>query len=146
MLITRQQIIDRFTAIKTAVEGAIPAGTNLIGKVGIDQTTDGTTNKVYVGNTANVQLTGSSLAVANVQNVTTAGTRVQLSSVACREITIIAKRANTGYIYVGGVTVSSTVYGAELEAKDSITIPVSNADEIYIDSSVSGEGISYVAV
>ena len=180
MSITRQAIIDIFTAIKTAVEGAIPAGTNLIGKVsidqvtadankvvtttgsittatlgagtaiagkvGIDQTTDGTTNKVYVGNTANVQLTGSSLAVANVQNVTTAGTRVQLSSVACREITIIAKRANTGYIYVGGVTVSSTVYGAELEAKDSITIPVSNADEIYIDSSVSGEGISYVAV
>lgn len=92
------------------------------------------------------QLTGSSLAVANVQNVTTAGTRVQLSAVACREITIIAKRANTGYIYVGSATVSSTVYGAELEAKDSITIPVSNTNEIYIDASVSGEGISYVAV
>jgi len=97
-------------------------------------------------NPAYVALTGSSLAVANVQNVTTAGTRVQLSAVACREITIIAKRANTGYIYVGSATVSSTVYGAELEAKDSITIPVSNTNEIYIDASVSGEGISYVAV
>ena len=40
-----------------------PAGTNLIGKVGIDQTTDGTTNKVYVGNTANVALTGSNVVI-----------------------------------------------------------------------------------
>ena len=107
-----------------------------LGKIAISQ--DGSDNAV--------QLTGSSIAVANVQNVTTAGTRVQLSSVACREITIIAKRANTGYIYVGGATVSSTVYGADLAALDSITLPVSNANEIYIDASVSGEGISYVAV
>ena len=31
--------------------GQLVAGTAIIGKVGIDQTTDGTTNKVYVGNT-----------------------------------------------------------------------------------------------
>jgi hypothetical protein len=93
-----------------------------------------------------VQLTGSSIAEAAVQNVTTAGTRVQLSAVACSEITIIAKRANTGYIYVGGSDVSDSVYGAELAALDSITLPVNNADEIYIDASVSGEGISYVAI
>lgn len=34
--------------INTNVQGAIPAGTNLIGKVGIDQTTPGTTNGVQV--------------------------------------------------------------------------------------------------
>lgn len=103
----------------------------------------GDTYEVYEGE---VKLAGSTLAGAAVQNVTTAGTRVQLSSVACSEITIIAKRANTGYIYIGGATVSSAVYGAELAALESITIPVSNANEIYIDASVSGEGISYVAV
>ena len=102
--------------------------------------------KAAIEGTLDVQVTGSSLAGAAVQNVTTAGVRVQLPSVACSEITIIAKRANTGYIYVGGVTVSSAVYGAELSALDSITVPVNNANEIYIDSSVSGEGISYVAV
>lgn len=37
----------------TGVVG-LNAGSNLIGKVSIDQTTDGTTNKVYVGNTVNV--------------------------------------------------------------------------------------------
>jgi len=33
---------------------ALVAGTAIVGKVGIDQTTDGTTNKVYVGNTVAV--------------------------------------------------------------------------------------------
>ncbi|MFA5378298.1 MAG: hypothetical protein WC455_21265 [Dehalococcoidia bacterium] len=37
--------------IKTAVEGATPAGSAIIGKVGIDQTTPGTTNKVDAGYT-----------------------------------------------------------------------------------------------
>lgn len=35
--------------LKTDLEAATPAGTNLIGKVGIDQTTDGTTNHVEAG-------------------------------------------------------------------------------------------------
>ena len=98
---------------------------------------------VYEGE---VQLTGSNAVNAAVQNVTTTGTRVQLPNIACREITLIAKRANTGYIYIGGNDVSSAVYGAELEAKDSITIRVENANLLYIDASVSGEGISYVTV
>lgn len=89
---------------------------------------------------------GSESIKGAIQNVTTAGTRVQLPSYACREITIIARRANTGYIYIGGGDVSSTVYGVELQAKDSITLSISNTNLIYIDSSVSGEGVSYVAV
>jgi hypothetical protein len=36
------------TSINTNVQAAVPAGTNLIGKVGIDQTTPGTTNAVSV--------------------------------------------------------------------------------------------------
>ena len=45
-MITRQQIIDIFNAIKDAVEGAIPAGANAIGSVDVDnfpvsQTVDG---------------------------------------------------------------------------------------------------------
>lgn len=99
-----------------------------------------------ITDTVNVLSTGSSSMSSGVVNVTTAGTKVQLSDIACREVIIIAKRTNTGYIYVGGNTVSSTSYGAELAAKDSITIPVNNVNKIYIDSSVSGEGISYVAV
>ena len=105
----------------------------------IDAITAGTTPAV-------TQLSGSNLAEAKVVNVTIAGTRQQLDDKACREVTIIAKRGNTGYIYVGKSNVSSTVYGAELGELDSITLEVSNTNEIYIDASVAGEGISYVAI
>jgi len=103
-------------------------------------------NPVSSTNGFPVQLTGSNVIKGAVQNVTTAGTRVQLPNFPCREVTIIAKRTNTGYIYVGGNDVSSTVYGAELAANDSITIAVNNTNLIWIDASVSGEGVSYVAV
>jgi hypothetical protein len=93
-----------------------------------------------------VSLSGSGSIKGAVQNVTTAGTRIQLPNLPCREITIIANRTNTGYIYIGGSDVSSTVYGSELAAKDSITIAVNNTNLIYIDASVSGEGVSYVAI
>lgn len=112
----------------------ITAGNTVIGKVGIDPA-----NNL-------MQLSGSILAEAKVVNVTLAGTKQQLDDKPCHEVTIIAKRDNTGYIYVGKSTVSSTVYGAELGELDSITLEVSNTNEIYIDASVSGEGISYVAI
>lgn len=94
----------------------------------------------------NVQLSGSNVFKGVTATVVTAGTRVQLPNYDCHEVTIIAKRANAGCIYVGGSDVSSTVYGAELAAKDSITLVVNNTNLIYIDSSINGEGISYVAI
>jgi hypothetical protein len=62
-------------------------------------------------------------------------------------VTVIAKRTNTGSIFCGmaGV-VSSTAYGVELERKEAYDFQVNNANEIWIDASVSGEGVSYVAV
>lgn len=93
-----------------------------------------------------VTLDSSNIKEAALQNVTTAGTRVQLPNIPCREVTIIAKRANTGYIYAGKSNVSNTVYGVELAAKDSYTFAVNNTNEIWLDASVSGEGISYVAI
>ena len=89
---------------------------------------------------------GSVINIGNVLSITTAGTRVQLPNIACREVTIIAKRTNTGYIYVGGSDVSPTVYGIELATKDRFTYKVVNANQIYIDASVSGEGISYIVI
>ena len=94
----------------------------------------------------NAKLTGSLMKGANVATVTTAGTRVQLPILACNKVTIIARRTNGGYIYVGMNTVSSTVFGAELAALDSMDFEVNNLNELWIDSSVDGEGISYVAI
>jgi hypothetical protein len=84
---------------------------------------------------------------ANVLNVTTAGTRVQLPNIPCKTVTVIAKRTNTGSIFCGMNTVNNTtVYGVELEQKETYDFDVFNANEIWIDASVSGEGVSYVAV
>ena len=79
-------------------------------------------------------------------NVTTAGERVRLPDIPCREVTIIAKRTTTGYIYVGDSLVSNLRYGVELSAKEAFTFAVANANQVWIDASVSGEGISYVAI
>lgn len=78
----------------------------------------------------------------NSQNVTTAGTRVQLSSVACQKVIITAKAANTGTIWVGGSTVAAG-RGVPLVALQSVTLDVSNTNAVYIDSTVNGEGITY---
>ena len=99
------------------------------------------------GNAVNVNITGS---LANVKgavvNVTTAGTRVKLPDIPCGIVTITALRNNTGYIYIGGADVSSMVYGDDLASKESFTLQIANLNQLYIDSSVSGEGISYVAI
>lgn len=92
------------------------------------------------------ELSGSNLKEATTVNVLVAGTRVQLPDLVCSQVMIIAKRGNTGYIYVGGDDVSATVYGADLGELDCVVLPVSNTNEIYIDASVGGEGISYVAI
>lgn len=78
------------------------------------------------------------------QTVTTAGTRVQLaSSTPTTTITIRAKSTNTGKIYVGTVTVTSS-NGFILSASETVSIDLDNLSKVYIDSSVNGEGVSYI--
>ncbi|OAB48458.1 hypothetical protein [Paenibacillus antarcticus] len=78
-------------------------------------------------------------------SVAAAGTAVQLPTLPCREVTIIAKDINTGDIFIGGTGVLSTSYGAKLKADSAITLTVNNANLIFINASVGGEGISYIA-
>lgn len=47
---TANTVLDRLKAIKTSIDASLPAGSNLLGKVGIDQTTPGTTNAVAATN------------------------------------------------------------------------------------------------
>lgn len=55
----------------TAITNALPVGANVIGKVSIDQTTPGTTNKVDVGTMANVVVAmNTGTRAAGVQRVT----------------------------------------------------------------------------
>lgn len=81
--------------------------------------------------------------------VTTAGTRVVLAaSTACKRIVIQALYANTGRIAVGGtgvVAASGTEQGQILFAGDSFELEIDNLNDVNIDSSVNGEGVSYTA-
>lgn len=78
--------------------------------------------------------------------VTTAGTRVVLASTqAITSVTVKALAANTGTIYVGNVGVSSA-NGFQLAAKESVSLDITDLATLYIDSSVSGEGVTYAAI
>lgn len=60
-------------AAVTAISNALPAGTNLLGKVGLDQTTPGTTNAVSLAQIgANTVSTGNGTAGTGCQRVTIA--------------------------------------------------------------------------
>ncbi len=143
--------LAEFTSSVTTGDGSgvVPATASVAFTGGVDEVKpeSGTHYEIAKNDgLSGTKLSGSSALKGATATVTTAGTEVQLPNYLCREVTIIAKRTNTGYIYIGGSDVSSTVYGAELAAKDSITLAVSNLNLVYFDASVSGEGISYVAI
>lgn len=78
--------------------------------------------------------------------VTTAGTQVALSSsTACKSVTVKALSTNTGVIYVGNSSVSSSD-GLQLAAGDSVNLDIDNLGTVYIDSSVNGEGVTFLGV
>lgn len=82
-----------------------------------------------------------------VMVVTTAGTDVALAaSTTCKRATIQAQTDNTGFIAVGASGVDATEVtgtGVLLEAGNIFELEVDNLADIYIDSTVSGEGVRY---
>ena len=89
--------------------------------------------------------------ISGDKTVAVAGTAEALSATAqrVRSVTIVAKDTNTGRVYVGGADVASTTNGG-LQAGDSLThTSVSgwlDLPDLYVDASVSGEGVDYYAV
>ena len=83
--------------------------------------------------------------IHGVKTVTTAGTEVALtvSKSLKSGITIKALHSNTGIIYIGLNPVTSST-GFQLTASESVFIEIHNPVIIYIDSSVNGEGVSYI--
>lgn len=78
------------------------------------------------------------------KTVTTAGTRVTLAaSQAVKSVVIKALVANTGVIYVGDGSVASTT-GFALQPGDTISLDIANLATVNLDSSVNGEGVTYL--
>lgn len=106
---------------------SLPSGTNVIGKVDINS--QPTPSTVYSGQ----------------KTVATAGTAEALAaSTTVKSVVIKALYSNTGTVYVGDSSVSSTT-GIELAAGDSVALEIDDLSKIYLDVSVSGEGVSYIA-
>lgn len=81
--------------------------------------------------------------------VTTAGTRVQLETTSrlVNFIIITAETNNTGNITVGASTVVAaltTRRGTPLNAGDSVSLGGVDLAEVYIDSTVSSDGVTYL--
>jgi hypothetical protein len=101
---------------------------------------------VYNGTANKVQMTSGNTLAGKKKVVTTKGTRVSLDNIPCTEVTVVALKSNQGSIYVGGSDVTATQYGYEMLADQGFTFKVNNANLIYIDASVNGEGVSYIVV
>ena len=81
------------------------------------------------------------------QVVTTAGTAVNFASQACKQVTFTALSTNTGVVAIGASTVlaaAGTRRGVPLSAGDSVTLDLSNVNLAFIDSTVNGEGVSFL--
>ena len=158
-------------AIKTAVEtlddaisggemqvdvvGSLPAGTNAIGKLsansGVDIGDVDVTSLPALASGANIigkvghDITGIG---HGVKTVTTAGTDVVLaSSTTCKKVDIQAQTDNTGVIAIGGSGVDATIAtgnGILLEAGDVYSLEIDDLADIYIDSTVNGEGVRFI--
>lgn len=83
-----------------------------------------------------------------IRTVTTAGTRVQLStsSVSCKRLVIQSLSSNTGVMVVGSVTcvaAEATRQGVALWPTQRAEFYVNNLNLLYIDSTVNGEKAHY---
>ena len=84
------------------------------------------------------------------KNVTTSGTPVQLASHNIPEgaaLTIKAKTTNTGTITVGFSSSTALNSGTEhfkMTAGVGVSLQVRNADAVWLDSTVSGEGVEVI--
>lgn len=85
------------------------------------------------------------------KTITTAGTAEALvsNSTPCKTVTIQALLSNTGKVYVGTSSVSSTTYGVVLSAGETFSLSNEGHDSridlstIYIDVDTNGEGVTF---
>ena len=60
----------------------------------------------------------------------------------CLEVIVQADYDNSGYIMVGGSGVAADTKGVRLNAGDTIVIPVSTTDSVYIRGSAASQNVN----
>jgi hypothetical protein len=94
------------------------------------------------------QIIGYSAIYQQNVTVTVAGTPVQMASQACHYVFVFPYDTNTDTIYIGTSLVdalSTPALGAPLEVGGCLPLPVNNANLLYVDAKVSGEGCHVLA-
>ena len=95
----------------------------------------------------NVQLKIAGSSVDGRKTVTASGTAEALGTGPCLWLIIIAETNNTAIIAVGASTVvaaEATRRGIPLNAGDSTTLTVDNLSKVYLDTTVNGDGVTFV--
>ena len=111
--------------------------------IGADGTNDGDVSNT---NPIPSKLNPATALVASVQVTVNTGAEVQLANnVATRGVTLKARSGNNGKIFIGltGVTTST---GFELNAGDSVSIPVSNSNLIYARADTDSLILCYMVI
>ena len=121
-----------------AISEELPEGNRLLGRVLVEGASPG--NSLPVEQVASGVEDGT-------KTVTTAGTAEPLvaSSTPCLSVLITAKRANAGYIYVGGITIESG-RGLELPPTSGIVIAIDDLAKLWLDASSDGDGVDFLYV
>jgi hypothetical protein len=113
-----------------------------------DATTRGQRASVSSGGALKVDPSGLTMPttlISFITDIPSAGTRVQLASnTVTNGVLLQAPSTNTGMVYVGGSTVSSTVFGTELQPGQSTSIAINNTNKIYVDTDVNGSDIAVI--
>ena len=120
---------DNFIALKATALGNL--------KVSLEETVD-----------VNVSGIDNPTTLSNGQKtVTTSGTAEALvgsSTLTESAVTVKALNGNTGIVYVGDSSVDSN-NGYELSAGERISFEIDDLQKVYLDVSVNGEGVSWIA-
>lgn len=154
---TAQTALD---AIKTSVEtldnaisgsemqvdvvGALPAGTNAIGKLAANSGVD-------IGDVDVTSAVSATLDHGSNLDIDTSAEQITSTSFACKfGVTLKAAATNTGTLYIGdssSVTAGTTgsTDGFPLEPGESVTLPVNNPNLLYAIASVANQKIFWVA-
>lgn len=147
-------------AIKTAVEtidnaisgsemqvdvvGALPAGTNAIGKLAANSGVD-------IGDVDVTSAVSSSLDHGSNRDIDTTAEQITSTSFACKfGVTVKADITNTGIVYIGNsdVTAGTTAGtdGFPLSAGESLTLEVNNPNLLYAIGSANNQIVYWTAV
>jgi hypothetical protein len=113
---------------------------------------DSVTSRLLVNSTitGNVSVVSGVTGIADGRKVVaTAGSRETLvaATTSCKKVDIVAELDNTGVIVVGGSTVvaaAATRRGVPLEAGDSYSMEIDDLVDIYLDTTVNGDGVTFI--